>query len=177
MRQIRDGGTRDRTLLVINLIAVAVIVGMLGGPLARAVFAMSAPPSVGVMLLAAIVVNAPWFVLSVIFCWIEARGVVFFSAKRGWRVPRAIAWAIVAHASITWVWAWIGVLLSLFVLPVGTKLFRPLVVNTIFEPLLELTPPLLGFIIGMLVFESLVYVGVRQCRFANVPLTPHQGVS
>lgn len=29
--------------------------------------------------------------------------------------------------------------------------------------------PLIGFTLGMLVFEVLVYRGVRACRYANVP--------
>jgi predicted RNA-binding Zn-ribbon protein involved in translation (DUF1610 family) len=98
---------------------------------------------------------------------IEARGIRFFGARRGWRVTPVVAGAICAHASIGWV---IGGVLMLFVSATGIALSMPLERLARFLPFPTWVPILiLAFFLGLLIFETLVYVGVRQCRYANMP--------
>lgn len=103
-----------------------------------------------------------------ILTWIERRGVVFFGKRRGWRVTPAVAWTVCAHAAFGWILAAafvaLGLHLSAFLAtgrPTGNALLpRDIAISW---------APLAGFFAGMLVFETLVYVGVRRMRFANPP--------
>jgi hypothetical protein len=103
--------------------------------------------------------------------WIETLGVRFFGQRRGWRVTAPIAWSVCSHAAVGWV---IGGVLH------GAS--PGLVVAA--RPLMDLWPPATAvriaaeaamwapigsFFIGMLIFESLVYIGIRECRYANEP--------
>lgn len=103
--------------------------------------------------------------------WIEAKGVEFFSKRRGWRVPRSLAWAITSHASATW---WVATTILSFGLWQADRLEHwansavPASMQA-FVPLTGAIVPLAAFALGMLVFETLVYQGVRTCKFANVP--------
>jgi predicted RNA-binding Zn-ribbon protein involved in translation (DUF1610 family) len=99
---------------------------------------------------------------------IEARGVRFFGARRGWRITPAVAATVCGHASIGWVIAGILVLLVTTSLPVHLSpppgAFRPYLFFVAWIPI-----GAIAFIAGMLVFECLVYLGVRRCRYANTP--------
>lgn len=100
---------------------------------------------------------------------IEARGVSFFSRRRGWRMPRDLSRAIGAHAAATWWVSAVGLSLGLWVTgPLSAWLTRvaPASWQMVLPPL-EVVPSLAGFTVGMLVFETVVYTGVRACRFAN----------
>jgi sterol desaturase/sphingolipid hydroxylase (fatty acid hydroxylase superfamily) len=108
--------------------------------------------------------------------FVEAMGIRFFARRRGWRITRNVAWQICAHASIGWVLAAVLTLLSLVVWlnlsnfglsgwmersgPTGDYVMAAV--------------PAVGFFAGMFVFELLVYVGMRRCRFANAPRADRQ---
>lgn len=102
---------------------------------------------------------------------VEAMGIRFFGGRKGWRITRNIAWQICAHASIGWVLAAAFTLLSL-VIWLNVSYFG---LSGWFERAgrtgnyLMASVPLVGFVAGMLVFEALVYLGMRRCRFANTP--------
>jgi len=94
---------------------------------------------------------------------IERAGVQFFGRTRRWRVSPVVASVVCALAAAGWVaggvigmglcaGAWIAALAS---------------DNGAHWANLALASPIAGFIIGLLWFEILVYVGVRRCRFAN----------
>ncbi|GMV24979.1 MAG: hypothetical protein AMXMBFR58_10100 [Phycisphaerae bacterium] len=110
---------------------------------------------------------------------IECRGVMFFARRRGWRLTREAAWQVCSHASAGWI---VGALVPLFVMAVlwAAPTGRP----SLLDKLLArgggigvgsfsagdavLASVVVGaYVIGLLVFEVLVYVGVRQCRWAN----------
>ncbi|MFM9996864.1 MAG: hypothetical protein ACKVU4_13815 [Phycisphaerales bacterium] len=101
---------------------------------------------------------------------VEHRGVRFFGARRGWRVTHTVADAVCAHASVGWLVA--GVLFGAGAIIVDSGLARqtaaaigrPILAPT---PWLRYFPPGLGFFAGLLVFEFLVYFGVRHNRYAN----------
>jgi len=112
--------------------------------------------------------------------WIEVVGIRFFSARRGWRLSNAASWQIAAHASMGWSLCGLLTLLGLAAMTAIDRLAPGLwrhsldltwatlgVVSARTIALVVL--PLGGFIAGMLVFETLVYVGVLRCRFANAP--------
>jgi hypothetical protein len=105
-----------------------------------------------------------------VLTWIETLGVRFFGRRRQWRVTAPIAWSVCAHAAIGWVIG--GVLHALF--PLMAFAASPLIkllpdaVAIRAAEALALGGPIAAFFAGMLIFESLVYVGVRECRYANV---------
>lgn len=104
----------------------------------------------------------------VVLAYVEAFGVAFFSRRRGWSVPLAVAERIVCYASP-------GLLLAALLL---MKLRVALVVWAMPMPTwLAATPggaeiPLLSLAFAMTVlgFEVLVYTAVRRVRFANRPI-------
>jgi hypothetical protein len=103
--------------------------------------------------------------------FVEVMGIRFFGRRRGWRITRNVAWQICAHASIGWVLAAVLTLLSLVVwLNVsyfGLSGWLERAGST--GDYVMAAVPATGFFAGMFVFELLVYVGMRRCRFANAP--------
>jgi hypothetical protein len=107
--------------------------------------------------------------------WLEARGLRFFSARRGWRVDDAVAWTVCAHASFAWWPATTGMGLAL----VFNGVLQPWVSGAILNTVVGILPPgmfglavlitvgLAGFAAGMLAFETLAYLGARALRYAN----------
>jgi len=112
--------------------------------------------------------------------WIEVVGIRFFAARRGWRLSQSAAWQIAAHSAVGWTLCGILPLIGLANLTVIDR-FAP----SLWNHSLDLTWAAMGmvsvrsiatvilvlggYVAGMLVFESLVYVGVLRCRFANAP--------
>jgi len=97
---------------------------------------------------------------------IEEWGVRFFGRQRNWRVTSDIAKTVCAHASVGWIIC-SALLSSLWVVlevyarnqRVATSRNLPAdYVGILFAA---------TFVFGMLVFETLVYIGVRRCKFAN----------
>jgi len=100
--------------------------------------------------------------------WIEYLGVSFFSRRRNWRVQKHVARAVCANAMLGWI-------------PTGFFIAIGFAAMSVIEMFVQRGPigvrpwvgtaaaamPVLGFIAGMLVFESLVYIGVRCCKYAN----------
>ena len=109
--------------------------------------------------------------LLLVLTWIETRGVRFFGKRRGWRVTGPIAWSVCAHAGIGWVIGSLVYALS----PLAVIWLRP--VYDLFPATTGVRvateaatwAPIAAFVVGMLAFESLVYVGIRACRYANEP--------
>lgn len=112
----------------------------------------------------------PVFVVLVrLLIWIEEQGTRFFGRRRGWRITPAIARAICAHAAVGWV---LGGVLGVLGWITGSTLESVLRTSALgfLRPLVILSPqwmPLAGVLCGMLVFETLSYVGMRRMRFAN----------
>lgn len=130
----------------------------------------------------AILSLSAWVVLGMIALWgaallalafltqVETWGVRFFGNRRGWRVTPTVADAVCGHASVGWLIAavmWAGCALL-----VDTGVARRLIATLgIPRPSpsawLRGLAPLAGFLLGLLVFEFLVFFGVRRNRFAN----------
>lgn len=181
-RQIRIHPHRARSLLALNLtLAAAAMVApwtgtFIGDPAraARGLGGWREPLTMIVTPIAEVVIVA---LILLLLTWIEQRGVRFFSARRGWRLTNAAALQICAHASIGWIVCGTGSVIFLATLfaiartfgiaPNGSFDLRPYADLTLHW---SQTIALLGlggsYFVGMLVFELLVYTGVRECRYA-----------
>ncbi len=123
-------------------------------------------------------------VVLLLLTWIESRGVRFFARRRRWKLTRDAAWQICAHASVGWVIGAVVPMLMmavLFAAPTGRpSLLDKLLIRSRGAGIAGLTrgdATLLGlfggaYVLGLCVFETLVYLGVRRCRFANPAARP-----
>ncbi|MFO0858039.1 MAG: hypothetical protein U0640_11865 [Phycisphaerales bacterium] len=112
--------------------------------------------------------------------WIECRGVRFFSNRRGWRMTPEAAWQICCHASIGWIIMALLPLLGMAAMvalvrvfhysPTGvidlTRWLGPGAPTWHVEAVVRNTLTLGAGLAGLMVFESLVYIGARQCKYA-----------
>lgn len=103
----------------------------------------------------------------IVLCYIEAIGVVYFSRRRGWRVPMKLAERIVCYSSVGWASAAVVMFIAMRLHDTGmldrwmTRLLPA------WEPWQSLALLLLVGAVAMLWFETLVWVGVRQTKHAN----------
>nr|HRJ50216.1 hypothetical protein [Phycisphaerales bacterium] len=109
--------------------------------------------------------------------WIEHHGIRFMAARRGWRLTTDAAAQVCAHASIGWV---IGPAAMTWLLsesrfdrwsaafPDWWKI-EPLGVIPLGAQSDRFAGLGLSLLAGMILFEVLVYAGVRRCRWANPP--------
>ena len=105
---------------------------------------------------------------------IEYLGIRFFAARRQWRLLPVAALQICAHSSYIWIVASlltiIGLSLSWMLPQFGGNTSLITFWDEIVRAarfLLPVMPPLIGFGLGLLWFEWLVYLGVRSCKFSN----------
>lgn len=106
--------------------------------------------------------------------WVEARGLVIFSAQRGGRVYPELAHSIVRHGAAGWLVSGIGALMMLplawaLETEVGWSFGHPKDGTpqtwTVVSAIAGLGIALLGF----LGFEFFAWLGLRRCKFANRP--------
>jgi len=149
---VRIDGPSSAGLLVASLVLAGLVFGV-------------GVDSLGAMPLFAIGVGA--------LSMVEYFGLRTFGRRRGWRVTRSVALTVVGHASVGWV---VAAGLSAVGLHVGRSLDGGLIVPQMLWSLVgraildwAVVLPVVGFIIGLMVFEVLVYVGIRRCRYANPP--------
>lgn len=114
---------------------------------------------------------------------LEWYGMRFIAARRGWRLSPDAAWQVCCHASVGWIFvgivplfamAWLYIFANWFGLsPHGMLNLPPLTTRPVpWTYVVNFGVIGLGIFAGMLVFETLVYLGVRQCRFGNPPPSP-----
>ena len=103
--------------------------------------------------------------------FIEWAGIQFFARRRGARLCRLAAWQVVAHASVGWIVSACAVWLTLILwLNISYfSVFPRLAAFAGASNWATAAIPALGGLAGLLVFETLVSIGVRRCRFANRP--------
>jgi len=120
--------------------------------------------------------------------YIETIGVRFFARaeSRRWRITGPVAWTVCSHASVGWLAGGLLMFLIMVTDPVGhlcawewgNQQSRRLLGASFNDRYESLRVAQLVFpaVAGMLAFESLVYIGVRRCRYANTPASAaHQG--
>jgi len=114
---------------------------------------------------------------------IEYHAIRFIAARRGWRLTRAAAWQVCAHATVGWiilgiapVFAMAAVYVMRVVLawPLGRQLDLRVygLGHTSISTILSWLLPLIAIIAGVFVYELLVYLGVRKCRYAAAVIVP-----
>ncbi|MCA9293699.1 MAG: hypothetical protein KDA20_07795 [Phycisphaerales bacterium] len=106
-----------------------------------------------------------------VLTYIEMLGLRLIGRKNGWRITQEVSQAVCGHACVGWIVA--GALVAVG-WQLGARLpAAPLVNNTPswMNPIvtsLQFVLPGVGFFVGMMVFETLAYIGVRKLRWANV---------
>lgn len=171
--QIKIRGGEDEPLLAGNIAATSLLL-VLAAWLAslRAIWKSEGSLGAGTVLGAAAVAAIVGGFGSVIalhgLTAVEHWGVRFFGARRGWRVTRNVATSVCAHASAGWLLSGALVLLGVL-LGMWAEIAATEAPGWLRDPLRSAPTalPLAGFFAGLLVFETLVYIGVRRCRFAN----------
>lgn len=170
-REIEIEPARSRALLATNVLAGAAVF-QIGVVIARIMMLGQGGIALGDLWF-----GVSFLVAALAMTQIERIGIEAFGRRRRWRITRQVSLAVCAHASVGWVVAGAlvaGAMLLLAALPHDLR-FLPsggLLRGTRLAGL-HVMPVLLGLsgFAGMLVFETLVYFGVRECRFAN-----HAGV-
>ena len=105
----------------------------------------------------------------VVLSYIEAVGVTYFSKRRGWRVPMKVSERIVCYCAPAWVPAAVvmGIVTNWFISgQMDRWMTRWLITWGTWQSVGLLM--LIGSV-AMLWFEVLVWVGVRQVKYANKP--------
>lgn len=116
-------------------------------------------------------------VILLLLMWLEMLGVRFIARRRGWRLTKAAAWNVCCHASIGWVFSGLlpvlvlatgfALLFNFGIVPQGTiRIPGPNPISINVQDLFSIGGSLLGYFLGMLIFESLVYAGIQSCRYA-----------
>ena len=168
-----------RALLVLNLGIAAVflahpLVGVLRFDPASGVHEIWTIRGLLAIGLSASVLWAAALVLFSALTMIEYLGIRFFAARRQWRLLPNAAMQICAHASCAWIVAALLTIVGLSLSSMLPQLGTTRAPATFWEEvvraarfLLPGVPPLIGFAIGLIWFEWLVYKGVSSCKFAN----------
>jgi hypothetical protein len=166
---LRVDRRRSRLLLFVNL-AHAAVLFVAPMPL---IFVVSPPtlpasartltvPEVG---FAVVMWGMAVFLVLWLLTEVEALGVRIWGRRVRARVTASVSSVVCAHASIGWVvgsagWLITYTLLLLMQEPASTSLPRWLRVAAG-------SLPILAVLAGLVIFETLVYIGIRRCRFAN----------
>jgi hypothetical protein len=105
--------------------------------------------------------------------FVEYLGLRTFGRKNRWRVTNGVALTVVGHASFGWI---VGAFGAAAGWRIGGSLSGGLGLPQGLWSLIGATSigwatvlGIAGFLCGLAVFEVLVYLGVRRCRFANPP--------
>jgi len=99
---------------------------------------------------------------------IETIGIRSFGKRRGWRVTRDVALAVAAHASVGWVVMGVLFLAAVMLQLPPSLRWQPSIAGLRVSAT-AIAPPIFALLIGLFLFELLVYLGVQRCRFANPP--------
>ncbi len=110
--------------------------------------------------------------------WVEYAGIQFFSRRRGWRLTPEGAWQVCCHASVGWLLLGILPMLTLATFQAFVRLFHigppsgaisgnwGSLSGVSWSDLIYGAGVLTSIAAGIFAFEILVYIGVRQCRYA-----------
>lgn len=159
-------GTGDRWLRRLNLSIAALLLGAAVMLPDLRKLGVGGSVSAGVLVGAAFILVPGAYVVLLALTRIEQSGLRLFGNRRGGRVTAGIASAVCAHASFGWILAGLLAFGGAWLAPTvstGRWFDRWLLGHVPGHIMLGS----IGFFCGLLVFETLSFVGVRRCRFAN----------
>ncbi|XAM00492.1 hypothetical protein OT109_03690 [Phycisphaeraceae bacterium D3-23] len=115
----------------------------------------------------------------VILTYIEVLGVTWFSRRRGWRVPLHLAERVACYASVGWLPGAAALGFAMYAARSGDlqalmmNLFSNFGIGANYNHAADAGWVIVFFVgvLGMLGFETLVWVGVRRVKFANSSTT------
>jgi hypothetical protein len=150
------GRKRDAVLLVINCALAAYV----------PILATDALPNIGSRIshrngwgpVVGMILSTACFCLLLVLTAIEGVGLTIITKRRGWRVPRGGRLALLAHASYGWV--------LLAALGIGAILVLQSAAG---HGTLVLALLVIPALVPLLVFETLVYIGMHRMKYANPP--------
>jgi hypothetical protein len=191
-RSLRIEPKSGTGLLLINLYVAGFLVvdpwvGVLIGDPARGARGSGLVAEFAIKTLMLILETSAVALLLGLLTWIEFQGVRFFARQRGWRLTREGAWQVCCHASVGWILLGLLPLFGMAIMFASTYwlgwapkgvidlsgLLGPMVPLIGVQGLVTGVLTLGGAILGLLVFETLVYVGIRQCKFAATIAQSH----
>ncbi|MEZ6192514.1 MAG: hypothetical protein R3C45_14660 [Phycisphaerales bacterium] len=162
-RTMRIDGTNHTARLFLLLIAS--LVGLIWAYMvwARLLPSWSRRPSVMVALVGGELV----FVSVIVLTYVEALGVTYFSRRRGWRVPFRLAERLVCYCAIGWVPVAIIMGITMRFYADGRLDGWMSSLLGVWGPWQSLELLVLIGAVSLLWFETLVWIGVRQTKYAN----------
>lgn len=112
-----------------------------------------------------------------VLTWTEARGLVIISARRGTRVHSRLAHSIVRHGAVAWLFCGVGAAMAIPWLWGFESEWRiergPMPAWTFALAIVGLGVAFIGF----MTFEMYAWLGLRRCKFANIPNPNQTGLS
>lgn len=170
---VRVDLVQARRLEAENTAWAGAVLALLGACIALTL-ALGESGSLSLALLVGVVtlgVSFLFFVILLLFLtWVERSGIRTLGRMRHRRITRAVAETIVAHAAAGWIigslLTWAGWLIGMSAAYLGERHAWAMWELTLTAPLWM---PVVGFMAGLLCFETLVYVGVLRMRYANPP--------
>ena len=171
-----DPAEGDRPLLLINLLLASALMSLCWVKQLHAVnveFGVSWLRGYHVLAMVTVMGVMLWPMTAIalaMMVWIEAR-VFGFSGIGGVARDADVAWTVCAHVSYWWVLGAAIALAVMLALPTDWEQWLPNRVRVWLTGVVDwvwIAPAVvIVFVVGLLGFETLVYFGVRRCRFAN----------
>ncbi|MFI4896500.1 MAG: hypothetical protein ACIARR_01600 [Phycisphaerales bacterium JB059] len=119
-------------------------------------------------------VALPLWPVVMLLIWIEARGIQYFGARRGFRITPDLAWSVCGHGSVGWAIAAVGFWLGASLIGWGVGQSVEYSTDPAYDPVFA--SRLIGvgigaggllMLTGFVFFEVFAWLGLRRCRFAN----------
>jgi len=95
-------------------------------------------------------------IILLLLTWVEGVGITLVSRRRGWRIHRGARSPVLALASYGWV-------------IVGPLVFGTFFIVGTIVTVSQLAWFTIPFVVALLVFETLVYIGMQRMKYANAP--------
>lgn len=159
----------ETTRLNQETIAAATLISLIFSTALCFILSLLHLPLSGVYFIASIVPALILAFVLIALSSIEARGIQVIGKTRGFRLTSPIAWAIVGHGSVGWLFAGLSIGFGMatkavaynietisddYALADNYRMFGNIVM-------------VIGVFTGFLFFETFAYLGLRRCKYAN----------
>lgn len=157
---IRIDPTSSRLLLRSTLVIAGILLSP--GPWTDFARILRDAPALAWMFNVAVGTLALW-----ILTRIEMIGIRTFGNRHGWRITPEVATAVCAHASVGWIVTGVLFLISVMLPFPNISITLPASFGAWSVNVGVIAAPTVALLAGLVVFELLVYLGVRRCKYAN----------